>query len=279
MYLRDTAPVPDGLPSRLERRYTTELTEALVLPARRGVQRPAGRLRPTRVAARRLEGSTTSRPRSRHGPGHRHDRARTPSRRRSGRPPTPATAARPCPTDDSGHRTAAPLGRRGTAAPPRARPNRPSTPQSGGPMTTTRPATPHGPAALRGQPVLRRQPHVRGEGPAQQMRFQDLDAVMEVLDAAYDEGVRTFMCTTHDRVAEVCDVVRPNPTRYPDMKFFPCMPYAHKYANAMTEDGFLGAIRRVPARRGPPRQRRSRAPGRWPARTSRASRRCSSTPR
>ena len=27
------------------------------------------------------------------------------------------------------------------------------------------------------------------------------------------------------------------------MKFFPCMPYAHKYANAVTEDGFLGAIR------------------------------------
>ncbi len=28
------------------------------------------------------------------------------------------------------------------------------------------------------------------------------------------------------------------------MTFFPCMPYAHKYANAVTDDGFLGAIRR-----------------------------------
>lgn len=34
---------------------------------------------------------------------------------------------------------------------------------------------------------------------AQQMRFQDTDAIMSVLDAAYDEGVHTFMCTTHDR--------------------------------------------------------------------------------
>ena len=79
---------------------------------------------------------------------------------------------------------------------------------------------------------------------AQAMRFQDVDAVMKVLDAAYDHGVTTFMCTTHDRVAEICDIVRANPTRYEAMEFFPCMPYAHKYANAMTEDGPLGAIRR-----------------------------------
>lgn len=79
---------------------------------------------------------------------------------------------------------------------------------------------------------------------AGQIRFQDLDAVMRVLDSAYDEGVRTFMCTTHDRVAEIAERVRTNPDRYAGLKFFPCMPYAHKYANAVTDDGFLGAIRR-----------------------------------
>jgi hypothetical protein len=79
---------------------------------------------------------------------------------------------------------------------------------------------------------------------AQQMRFQDLDAVMAVLDDAYDEGVRTFMCTTHDRIAEVCDRVRADPARYSEQTFFPGMPYAHKYANAVTEDGMVGALRR-----------------------------------
>ncbi len=34
---------------------------------------------------------------------------------------------------------------------------------------------------------------------AQQLRFQEIDAVIDVLDDAYDEGVHTFMCTTHDR--------------------------------------------------------------------------------
>jgi hypothetical protein len=79
---------------------------------------------------------------------------------------------------------------------------------------------------------------------AQAMRFQSSEAVVDVLDAAYDEGVRTFMCTTHDRIASICDRVRANPERYADFTFFPCMPYAHKYANAVTENGILGAVKR-----------------------------------
>lgn len=79
---------------------------------------------------------------------------------------------------------------------------------------------------------------------AQLMKFQDISAVQSVLDSAYDEGVRTFMCTTHDRIALIADHVRANPERYPEMVFYPCMPYAHKYANAMTDDGPIGAIKR-----------------------------------
>jgi hypothetical protein len=79
---------------------------------------------------------------------------------------------------------------------------------------------------------------------AQAMRFQDAASIMQVLDAAYDEGVRTFMCTTHDRIAEICDIVRADQQRYRDFLFYPCMPYAHKYANAITEDGPLGALKR-----------------------------------
>lgn len=79
---------------------------------------------------------------------------------------------------------------------------------------------------------------------AQSMRFQDINAVIEVLDNAMDEGVKSFMCTTHDRIALVCDHMRANPERYKDFSFMPCMPYAHKYANAVTEDGILGTLKR-----------------------------------
>lgn len=87
--------------------------------------------------------------------------------------------------------------------------------------------------------------HMSEEKARQQaMRFQDLQSIVNVLDAAYAEGIRTFMCTTHDRIGEICDHVRANPGRYPDFAFYPCMPYAHKYADAVTEDGMLGAVRR-----------------------------------
>jgi hypothetical protein len=78
---------------------------------------------------------------------------------------------------------------------------------------------------------------------AQSMRFQDLQAIIDVLDAAYQEGIRTFMCTTHDRVADICDHFRANAAKYPDYRFYPCMPYAHKYANAVTEHGMIEALR------------------------------------
>jgi hypothetical protein len=78
---------------------------------------------------------------------------------------------------------------------------------------------------------------------AQSMRFQDNKAVIDVLDTAYDEGIKAFMCTTHDRIAQVCDHMRSHPLEYQDFMFYPCMPYAHKYANAMTDYGMLGAIK------------------------------------
>ena len=79
---------------------------------------------------------------------------------------------------------------------------------------------------------------------AQAMRFQRLQEIIEVLDAAYAEGIRVFMCTTHERVAEVCAHVRANPAQYADFEFYPCMPYAHKYANAVTEHGMFEALKR-----------------------------------
>jgi hypothetical protein len=76
----------------------------------------------------------------------------------------------------------------------------------------------------------------------QAMQFKDDKDIIRVLDHAYDAGIKTFMCTTHDRIANIANHIRQNPARYPDFKFYPCMPYAHKYANAVTERGFVGAL-------------------------------------
>jgi len=78
----------------------------------------------------------------------------------------------------------------------------------------------------------------------QAARFQDLQAIIDVLDVVYEEGIRVFMCTTQDRMVDVCEHFRQHKNRYPEFKFYPCMPYAHKYANAVTEYGLLGALQR-----------------------------------
>ncbi len=79
---------------------------------------------------------------------------------------------------------------------------------------------------------------------AQSMKFQDVEAIIHVLDAAYDERIRVFMCTTHERISDICDHVRNNRGRYENFQFYPCMPYAYKYANAVTDYGMIGALRR-----------------------------------
>ena len=78
---------------------------------------------------------------------------------------------------------------------------------------------------------------------AQAIRFKDDSAIIGVLDQAIDLGLNTFMCTTHDRIANICDHMRSNPGRYKNFNIFPCMPYAHKYANAVTELGIMGTIK------------------------------------
>ena len=78
---------------------------------------------------------------------------------------------------------------------------------------------------------------------AQSIQFKNDDAIIKTLDSARDAGLNTFMCTTHDRIIGICDILRKDPEKYEDFKIFPCMPYAHKYANAVTELGIAGTIK------------------------------------
>lgn len=88
--------------------------------------------------------------------------------------------------------------------------------------------------------------HMSEEKARQQaMRFQHAEAVVEVLQAALAAGVGGFMCTTHERIAEIAGLVRANPAAWQGFRFLPGMPYAHKYANAVTEHGYVEALRRL----------------------------------
>ncbi len=80
---------------------------------------------------------------------------------------------------------------------------------------------------------------------AQAQRFRDTDSIMRVLEDAYAEGIRTFMCTTHDRIAEVVREVEQRPGDFEGFVFHPGMPYAHKYADMLGELGMVETLRRL----------------------------------
>ena len=77
---------------------------------------------------------------------------------------------------------------------------------------------------------------------AQAMQFKETKSIMRVLDYAYGIGIKGFMVTTHDRVADIVTTFRQNLQRYPDFEFYPCMPYAHKYANSVGEVGVIETL-------------------------------------
>ena len=74
------------------------------------------------------------------------------------------------------------------------------------------------------------------------IKFQDIHAIMDILDAAYECGIHAFTFSTHDRVQKICDHFRAFPEKYADLRLYPALPYAYKYANLVNEKGIVGAI-------------------------------------
>jgi hypothetical protein len=78
---------------------------------------------------------------------------------------------------------------------------------------------------------------------AQSIKFKEDQTILDTIDIARGQGVETFMCTTHDRIINICDMIRKDPEKYKNFSIYPCMPYAHKYANAVTELGIVGTLK------------------------------------
>lgn len=75
----------------------------------------------------------------------------------------------------------------------------------------------------------------------QSQKFSSADNIYNVLEYVNEIGIKSFMFTTHDQLEPVMLRIKNNP-KFQDFKLIPCMPYAHKYANAMVEMGVFDAI-------------------------------------
>lgn len=70
----------------------------------------------------------------------------------------------------------------------------------------------------------------------QAQKFRTADDIYKTLEYVNDIGIKSFMFTTHSQLEPVFARMKNDP-KFDDFKLYPCMPYAHKYADALVELG------------------------------------------
>lgn len=82
---------------------------------------------------------------------------------------------------------------------------------------------------------------------AQQLaeKFFKVEDIIKAYDVAYNAGIRAFMLNSHEKAKDICEHFRKNKAKYPDLNWYPSVPYAHKYANLVAEKGILPTINEV----------------------------------
>ncbi len=87
---------------------------------------------------------------------------------------------------------------------------------------------------------------------AQQLaeQFHDLDSIFRVYDIAIDAGIEAVMLNSNERAAEICERFRSGGSRYAGLRWYPSIPYPHKYANLITEVGILPALQSILSQQG-----------------------------
>ena len=74
-------------------------------------------------------------------------------------------------------------------------------------------------------------------------RFATIDAIMELYDEAFDTGIEAVMLNSNRFAGPICDRFRDAPERYGHLRWYPSIPYPHKYAALVAEHGIGGALK------------------------------------
>jgi hypothetical protein len=77
----------------------------------------------------------------------------------------------------------------------------------------------------------------------QNKKFQTANDIYNTLEYVNNIGIKSFMFSTHSQLEPVFEKIKNN-SEFDDFKLYPCMPYAHKYANAMLELGPFEMIKK-----------------------------------
>lgn len=74
------------------------------------------------------------------------------------------------------------------------------------------------------------------------IKYRNDKAIIDTLKFAFEHNISSFMCTTHERMFDLVKLMSKD-VQLQKMDIYPCLPYAHKYANAVTELGIVGTLK------------------------------------
>ncbi len=82
---------------------------------------------------------------------------------------------------------------------------------------------------------------------AQQLaeKFFDNSSIFKVYQMAFDCGIRAVMLNSNDRAKDICEHFISSGSKYPDISWYPSIPYPHKYANLISEKGIFPTINEI----------------------------------
>lgn len=82
----------------------------------------------------------------------------------------------------------------------------------------------------------------RQRGVARAAKFEQPDAILQMIRVSMDHGVRAMMMSTHPRASLVADAVRRSPALRDELGFYPLLPYIAKYVRQANEKGAVNVI-------------------------------------
>ena len=75
--------------------------------------------------------------------------------------------------------------------------------------------------------------------------FSDINNIFKVYDNAFECGINAVMLNSNDRAKEITAFFREHKERYGHLRWYPSIPYPHKYANMVAEQGIFPTINEV----------------------------------
>jgi len=82
---------------------------------------------------------------------------------------------------------------------------------------------------------------------AQQLseKFYDIYSIIDIYQFAINSGIRAIMLNSNDRAREICTHFIENKSKFPELNWYPSIPYPHKYANLISEKGIVPTINEI----------------------------------